>query len=210
LNLSRPRQAAYTLAELLVAMAIGSLLLTAVVVTFASIARLMRWVGARADLGSATLLSLDALSRELRTSAFESITIVSGPTVLAFQVQDPAAANPATYVPAHGYVIYYDDGHGNFVRKTWTDTQPPSLTPDPLTTASRLSPAQVAQIVATPDGSEHVVASGVVSVTCSPSVFPTTDVVAGVAVSLQVQKPISSSQIVSQTVTTMIYPRNHP
>ncbi|MHB2015589.1 MAG: PilW family protein [Candidatus Xenobia bacterium] len=199
-----------SLVELLVATGVGSLLLSAALVAFVSAGRLLQWSGVHTEVGSSCILALRGLGREVRESSWANLTINASPAFqLAFRMQDGDTKDLSSYTPANQFITYYYDGQNTLVRKTWDGGNPSLTGPDPFATG-RLTNDQLAQLVTTKNGTEHVVVRNVVAVSVTPTVFPTVTGVDGIAIWVRVEKPINDEQSVQQVVTTTVYPRNHP
>jgi prepilin-type N-terminal cleavage/methylation domain-containing protein len=204
-----------SLLELLVSMLVGSMLLTVVVAAFVGTARLLGWVGARSDLAAAALVSVNSLGRELRSSNYKTLTVATSPSqvALSFEEQDPAtvlnSSTLAQFQPAAWFVVYYYDGKDRLIRKTLAAGDPAIVPPAPaFGTVCRLSSQQLWRTVAVHNGTEEVVARGVMAATFNPATFPTQDLMNGLSISLTVQRDVTSTHTVQQQVLTTVYPRN--
>ncbi|MHB2017020.1 MAG: PilW family protein [Candidatus Xenobia bacterium] len=208
------RDRGYTLVELLVATAIGALLLTSVLAALYFSSRLMTWIGTRTDVDSSGLLGLAQLSTDLRLASFPSITINQGPFAISLVREDSSTSNVAAFQPetdGNGhtqFTIYYYDAPGQvLVRKTWNQTlNPAGITP----TGDLLSSAQLTTVSTTKSGTEHPVASNVQAIICNPPVYPALTPIPGIDVKLQIQATAPNGQTCVETVETMVMPRNHP
>lgn len=201
-----------SLAELLIAMTISFLLLSILFGVFTLGGRWFRWSTARTDVGAATILGLNGLSRELRNSAWSTITISSstspGPAI-CFAIEDPTMPMyPGPFTPAPYMVVYYLDApHQALVRKTWGG---PGTSPSPALppAGTRAKTSDLQAMLATVNGTEHAVAGGVLRFGLDPPDFPATAPVSGIGISLQLQQPVDSSQTVGNGLQTRVYPRN--
>lgn len=198
----------YTLGELMVAAAVSLVVVAALFQLLVAGARIYMRGSARASLQAAGQLALVKMSADVRRSAMALLTINAPPADAGFALAcRPDEPTMVPFSPASYFIIYYLDGNRALIRKSWDASDRVAFSPSPFQTNQRLTHEQLALIVATPNGSERPVASGVDGIATMPGRFPTTGPVTAITITLTLSNVISS-ETYSEIVTSAFTPRN--
>lgn len=208
----RSARSGYTLAELLVAMAIGLIVLVVVGAFFSTSLSAYQRVASRRDLQASITTTLARMAAELRASSLQTLTLASAdatyPTMMAFRTQRSEGTASTSFVPATEFIVYFLDSEGQWVRKTWSNGAGGLLfAPDPVVTGQRLTLDQALRITQVPNGSERTLVRGVTALVLTPASFPTTEMVDTLGIRMTARHALDSSAI-GDTFSTSVAMRN--
>ncbi|MHB2018439.1 MAG: PilW family protein [Candidatus Xenobia bacterium] len=167
----------YTLLELLMAVAIGSVLMTAAVLLMRASLQLETWVSAHAEVESEGQNAVRLLAEELRGSAPSTFSMVQhGLQWLSFRpVDNLSQTTSPMFAPLGHFVVYYftpspqQGQEGTWSRKIWGDVAGDRLT-GPLPTA--LDQTLITEIMLDDNHTTRVLSRWVHQVTITPETAP--------------------------------------
>jgi prepilin-type N-terminal cleavage/methylation domain-containing protein len=206
------RSRGFTLVEMLVSSVVMLLVMNALYDLFTVGGRMLMVGQTRANLQAAALVGVNGVASDLRESALALVTVTGPGTTptLSLRMQDPNSGLVSSFAPLPYFVIYYHDTvNRTLMRKIWGNVSgdPVTFSPSPLLLNTRLSAAQLAQIIATPNGTERAVASMVDQFAVTPSPYPVLAPTAQLTISLSLSTQLQSASYVESAMTA-VAPRN--
>ncbi len=164
----------FSLVELTVAIALGATLLLVADRLFQGAGQALRKIQVAGTVQSTGSLAMDRLTQELRRSAYSQLTVEATPCAVSFRSADADAPMPTTFTPLPYFVIYHVQG-SELRRKTWPrdSADQTLLSPNPVTENRRMTPAEIATVLASGLSQDQVLARHVTFFACQPTVFPT-------------------------------------